>query len=309
MKKYISPILLLIAAIIWGFAFSAQKSAADVPPFTIGAIRSCFATIFLFILIPVLDKTKKSGIKLISKHKLDFTKYELVGGALAGTVLTMASVLQQMGIGGGTDAGKASFITALYVVTVPICGLFIKRRAPINVWCGVAISVVGFYFLCIDGDFSIAPSDLLVLLCALVFALHILTVDHFSEKADGVRMSCIQFAAATALNLIMALIIEPPIDLCLVLENVLPLIYLGVGSSGIAYTLQIVGQKGVNPALASLILSLESVFGVIGSSILLGERMEAREYIGCAIVFAAIVLAELDFKSLFQKNRLRDKSA
>lgn len=306
MKKYISPILLLIAAIIWGFAFSAQKSAADVPPFTIGAVRSSFATVFLFIIIPMLDKAKKNGRKLVyNRCKLDFTKYELIGGALTGSILTAASALQQSGIGDGTDAGKASFITALYVVIVPIYGIFIKRHSPLNVWLGVGIAVVGFYFLCIDGSFGIAPSDLLVLLCALVFALHILTIDHFSPKTDGVRMSCIQFAVATVLNLILAFIFESSIDLRLVWDNILPLLFLGIGSSGIAYTLQIVGQKGVNPALASLLLSLESVFGVVGSAIFLNETMKAREYIGCAIVFVAVILAELDFKAIFNLRKAR----
>ena len=302
MKKYLSSLLMLIAAAIWGFAFSAQKAAADVPAFTLVFARSIFGTVFLFFLIMVLDKVTKNGRRLVSKKGLDFTKVEIIGGVACGGVLSLASVLQQAGIVDGTDAGKAAFITALYVVLVPVFGLVLKRRSPINAWISVGIAVVGFYLLCIKGDFSIESSDALVLLCAIVFTMHILVIDHFSPKCDGVRMSCIQFSTAFVISTVLSLIFEGVPDFS-ALFSVLPaLLYFGVCSGGIAYTLQIIGQRDSDPAVASIILSLESVFGAIGGAIFLNEKMEVKEYIGCAVVFVAIVIAQLDFKEIFKKR-------
>lgn len=303
-KKYLSPILLLLAAMIWGFAFSAQKAAEAVPPLTLGMARSFLAAVFLIPVILIFDRIFNTGRTLFSKKKpVDLSRAELLGGIICGAVLALASFFQQLGINMGVDAGKASFITALYVVLVPIYALVLKKRAPVNVWISVFIAVVGFYFLCIKGDFSIAIEDLLVLLCALIFPVHILAVDHFSPSCDGVRMSMVQFFSAGVFNLIFAFIFESPINMPLVLANVLPILFLGIGSSGIAYTLQIIGQKGVNPAAASILLSLESVFGVIGSAIFLKEKMDGREYLGCAIVFLAVVLSQIDFKALIAKAK------
>ncbi len=307
-KKYISPILLLLAAVIWGFAFAAQKAASNIPPLTLGASRSLLAAIFIFAVIPALDKAKKSERRLISKRGLDFDKNELIGGLICGAFLSLATLFQQIGIN-DTDAGKASFITALYVVIVPIYGLFAKKRAPLNVWCGVLVAVVGFYFLCIDGSFGISSADLMVFASAFIFAFHIITIDCFSPKCDGVRMSCIQFAVSTVINGIFALIFESPIDFSAIGAGILPILFLGICSSGIAYTLQIVGQKGINPTVASVILSLESVFGVIGSAIFLKERLAVREYIGCIIVFAAVLLAQIDFKAFLKKQPAPEKDS
>jgi len=301
---------MLIAAAIWGFAFSAQKSASELPAFTIGALRSLFAGISLIGVIIVLDKLFGSERRLFSRKNrrfIDINRTELVGGCCCGLVLAGASALQQSGIGNGTDAGKAAFITALYVLIVPMIGLLLRKRSPINVWISVAIAIVGFWLLCIKGDFTMASSDLLVLICALVFALHIVVIDHFSPRCDGVRMSCIQFFVATAVNAIFAVILEWPIDVSAVGSNILPLLYLGVCSSGIAYTLQIVGQKHAHPAAAAVILSLESVFGVLGSSLFLGEKMLLREYIGCAIVFVAVVLSQIDVVKLFKNIKCNSR--
>ena len=294
---------MLIAAAIWGFAFSAQKAAADVPAFTLVFARSIFGTVFLFFLIMVLDKVTKNGRRLVSKKGLDFTKVEIIGGVACGGVLSLASVLQQAGIVDGTDAGKAAFITALYVVLVPVFGLVLKRRSPINAWISVGIAVVGFYLLCIKGDFSIESSDALVLLCAIVFTMHILVIDHYSPKCDGVRMSCIQFAVVTVVTLICSLIFESPLNFASIGNAIGPILMLGIGSSGIAYTLQIVAQRNINPAVGSIIMSLESVFGVIGAAIVFNEQMTNREYIGCAIVFVAVILSQLDFSSLKKKSK------
>lgn len=302
-KNYLCALLLLTAAMIWGFAFSAQKSAAEVPPFAMGAVRSFFASIFLFLIIPISDKlASDDALPKSKRHKLSFTKYELLGGVACGIVFVTASAVQQMGISDGTEAGKASFITALYIIFVPIIGIFLKRKAPINVWISIFVAVVGFYFLCIDASFNIMPSDLLLLLSALIFALHILSIDRFSPKSNGIKLSFIQFSVATVLNTAFAFIFESEIPFSLILENILPLIYLGVASSGIAYTLQIIGQKKTPPAVASMILSLESVFGVIGAAIFLNEKLLPREYLGCAVVALAVILAELDFPALLSKR-------
>lgn len=293
---------MLIAAGIWGFAFSAQKAAADVPAFTLVFARSILGTVFLFFLIMILDKMTKNGRRLVSRKGLDFTKVELIGGIACGGVLSIASVLQQSGIVNGTDAGKAGFITALYVVLVPVFGLAIKRRSPINAWISVAIAVVGFYLLCIEGDFSIEASDALVLMCAVVFTMHILVIDHYSPRCDGVRMSCIQFAVVTVVTLVCALIFESPMNFSVIGAAIGPIMMLGIGSSGIAYTLQIVAQRDINPAVGSVIMSLESVFAVIGGSIVFGEKMTDREYLGCAVVFVAVILSQLDFKSFKKKK-------
>ena len=302
MKKNISCALFVLAAMLWGFAFSAQKEAGQVPAFTVGAVRNIFATVFLLIVIPFLDKLSRNGRCLIRNRKPDFNFYELVGGFICGTILTVASAFQQVGLGEGTDAGKAAFITALYVVIVPLIYAIFGKKSPLNVWISVAIAVVGFYLLCIKDDFTLGFSDALVLICALIFATHIISIDRFSPHCDGVRMSCIQFLTAFIMNSVLALIFESPVNFALICEKLPSLLYLGICSSGIAYTLQIVGQRHVNPAVASIILSLESVFGVIGGALFHGEIMSEKEYFGCVIVFCAVILAQISFPSKSSKN-------
>ena len=295
MKKYISTLLCLIAAMIWGFGFTAQKAAVELSVFTLGASRNLFATIFLLAVIPMFDKmNKKLGNE--RKDKQFFTKTELIGGTVCGIILTVAAAFQQSGIGDGTDAGKAAFITALYVVLVPVMSLVFGKKTPFNVWLSVGIAALGFYLLCIKGDFTIEPSDGLVLMCALVFAGHIIAIDRYSPRCDGVRMSCIQFFVSFLLNLVMALILEGPISFG-VIGSVLPsILFLGICSSGIGFTLQILAQKDGDPTVVSVVMSLESVFGVLGGVIFFGEAMSPKEYIGCAIVFAAVILSQIDFK-------------
>ena len=300
--------MFLLAAMLWGFAFTAQKAADELSAFTVGASRNIVATAFLLIAIPILDKLTKNGRRLVSKARpLDFTKVEIIGGIACGTVLTIASAFQQTGLSDGTDAGKAAFITALYVLIVPILYRLFGKKSPLTVWISVGVAVVGFYLLCIKSDFTIAPSDALVLICAFIFAFHIITIDHFSPRCDGVRMSCIQFFTGFILNTILVLIFEWPINLPLIADCLPSLLYLGICSSGIAYTLQIVGQKNVNPAVASVILSLESVFGVVGGAIFMSESMSLREYIGCAIVFLAVVLSQIDVVSIIKLRKAKKK--
>lgn len=294
-KRLLSSSLLLLAAVLWGFAFVAQESASDIPPFTLGAYRSAIGFVFLVFTVAIIDKVSHTGRVLISKRGIDVNRHEIIGGIICGIILAGASFLQQMGINSGTEGGKAAFITALYVVMVPIYALALKKRAAPNVWVAVGISVVGFYLLCIKSDFTVSSSDLFCLGGALIFPVHILTIDHFSPKCDGVRMSMIQFFTAAAVNFVMALITEPPMTGAVLLDAILPILYLGIASSGIAYTLQIIGQRNVPPAAASIILSLESVFGVIGGALILGSDMTLREYAGCTVVLLAVILAQLDF--------------
>ena len=307
LTKFISPVLLVLAALIWGLAFSAQKSAEAIPPLTLGAARSLFAAVFLIFVIIAFDAVQKNGRKLISKRGIDLTRVEIIGGIICGAVLALASFFQQLGMNEGTDAGKSAFITALYVVLVPIYAICLKKRAPLNVWISMPIAVVGFYLLCITDSFSIEPSDVYVIICSLIFPIHILAIDRFSPSCDGIRMSCVQFFAAAVINAILALIFESPIAFGAIGDALLSVIYLGICSSGIAYTLQIIGQRGTDPAAASILLSLESVFGVLGAAMLLGETMSTREYIGCGVVFVAVIISELDLKAIFRRKN-REKS-
>lgn len=295
MKKYISALLLVAAAAIWGLAFSAQKASEAVPPFTLGALRSIIACAFLCALIPFMSKNRDTAGEKIEKRTHIFTKHELIGGALCGVVLALGTFFQQAGISAGVSAGKASFITSLYVVLVPIYSLFIKKKAPINVWAGIGLATVGFYFLCIDGNFSVATEDLTVLVCSFIFPLHIVIIDVFVAKCDAVRLSAVQFFVGALFNLIFALFTEMPLSPAPILASIPAILYLGIMSSGVAYTLQMIGQREVAPAAASILLSLESVFGVLGGAIIFAEVMSAREYIGCAIVFLAVVLSQIDF--------------
>ena len=310
MKKYYSAFMMLMAAAIWGFGFSSQKVASALAPFTMSAVRTILAGLFLTPVIMLSDKLTRSERRLFSKENKRFiglNKIELIGGVACGSVLTVAQALQQYGINGGTDAGKSAFITALYVLFVPILGLFIRRRSPINVWVSVAIAVVGFWLLCIKKDFTVDASDMLVLLCAVIFASHIILIDKFSPNCDGIRLSCVQFFVAFVLSSVVALIIETPIAFDIIGEYFPQLFYLGVCSSGIAFTLQIVAQKNVHPAAAAVILSLESVFGVVGSAIFLKEVMQTREYIGCVIVFVAVILSPIDVPALVKWLKLKNE--
>ena len=215
----------------------------------------------------------------------------LAGGICCGIALCVASNLQQFGIQ-YTTVGKAGFITAMYIVLVPILGIFLKKRIGLKVAVSVALAVAGLYLLCITEGFSVGAGDLLVLLCALVFAVHILVIDYFSPRTDGVRMSCIQFLVCGLLSGVGMVLTETP-DLGAICQAWLPIAYAGVMSCGVAYTLQIVGQKGTDPTVASLILSLESVVSVLAGWVILGQSLSMREIAGCALMFAAIILAQL----------------
>ena len=295
-KKAISTVLCTAAAALWGYAFVAQKMLSyELEPFTVGTMRAVIATVTIAIAILVFDAINGKGRRLFSiknkKLKIGINKTELLGGFLCGIILSAASTVQQFGIT-GTDSGKAAFITTLYVVIVPIYSLFFKKKSPPLVWFSIAVAVVGFYLISVKDSFKIEASDMLVFVCSLIFAWHIVVIGILSPKCDGFRISLVQFATMAVITAPISIIAERP-SLSAIASSALPLLYLGIFSSGIAYTFQILGQKYANPAVASVLLSLESVFGVIGGATILGEKMTVREYIGCAIVFVAVVISQL----------------
>ena len=292
MRQVVFPIL---AAFIWGTAFVAQDLCADsIGAFAFNATRYFIAVLALLVVILISDKLKKNKPTLTAQEKKAANKQLWLGGLCCGAALAIASNFQQAGLVAGTDAGKAGFITALYVVLVPVFGLFFKRKVSLPTWIAVVLSVVALYLLCIKGDFSLAPGDLLVLVCAVCFAVHILVIDHFTAYCDGVKLSCLQFLFAGIISTICMFIFED-VDFAAILSCALPLLYVGIFSGGVGYTLQILAQKDSNPTVVTILLSLESVFAVIAGAIILKQQMTVREYIGCAIMFAAVILAQIQF--------------
>lgn len=295
-----NSLLLVLTALIWGIAFVAQSAGGDaVGAYTFNCIRSIIGSIVLIPVIFFLDK-----LNLSHKPETKAQKKTLwIGGICCGICLCLASNLQQLGITLGTPAGKAGFLTACYIILVPIVSLFLKKKCTWNVWIGVLLTVIGLYLLCMSGSFSLQFSDILLLLCALGFCFHILVIDHFSPLVDGVRMSCIQFLVSGLLSGIPMLfteLIPSGLSQWLMQLNTLdawiPILYAGICSCGIAYTLQIIGQQGVNPTIASLLMSLESVFSVLAGWIILHEALSLRELAGCLLIFIAIMLAQIPVK-------------
>ncbi|MBK5253860.1 MAG: DMT family transporter [Peptostreptococcaceae bacterium] len=295
-KKMRGNIFLLITATVWGIAFVAQRSSMDyIGPFTFSGIRLMLASIVLLPVMAIFSpnpKLKEDGEKK-TEAELAIDKKNLIkGGITTGVALFIATSLQQIGIQ-YTTAGKAGFITALYVVFVPLIGyvLLHKKVSKLIFFC-VVMAAVGLYLLCMtEGDFSLNKGDTLELLCAIGFAVHILTIDHYSPLADGIKMSSLQFFVAGGLALICMVVFEEP-NMPAILDAAVPILYAGIISAGVGYTLQILAQKDTDPTVASLILSLESVFAVIAGTIILHEAMTTRELLGCLVMFAAIVLAQ-----------------
>ena len=301
-----NSLLLLLAAIIWGIAFVAQSVGMDyVGGFTFNAVRSLIGSAVLVPLIVVLGRKSSaasapsetvshSGSANNTASDIQKRKDLIIGGISCGICLCLASNFQQFGIK-YTTVGKAGFITACYIVIVPIIGLFLGKKCSKFIWAAVVMALIGLYLLCITDGFSIGKGDLLVLVCAFLFSIHILVIDHFSPKVDGVKLSCIQFLTCGILSGIPALLFEHP-NFSSILTAWQPILYAGVMSCGVAYTLQIIGQKNMNPTVASLILSLESCISVLAGWILLGQQLSAKEILGCVIMFAAIILAQLPQK-------------
>ncbi|MDR0898088.1 MAG: DMT family transporter [Oscillospiraceae bacterium] len=285
MSRIVANLLLVLTAFIWGTAFVAQSVGMDhLEPFTFNSVRNFIGALALLPVIAAMRRGKP-------KPSREERRATWLGGLCCGLVLFAASNFQQFGIV-YTTAGKAGFITALYIVLVPVCGFLLGKRVKLQIWAAVALAAAGLYLLCIQEDFSIGLGDLLVLVCAFLYTLHILVIDYFSRVADCVKMSCIQFLVGGVLAGICMLIFETP-RVPNITAAWLPILYTGLLSSGVAYTLQIVTQKHTDPTVASLLMSLESVFAVLAGWLVLGESFTAREMGGVVLMFGAIVLAQV----------------
>ncbi len=285
-----SGILLFTAAVIWGFAFVAQREGMEyLGPFSFNGARYLLGSAVLLPLVLVRKKAaRKRGLTRGTR------KDTWLGGLCCGLVICSASMFQQLGLL-HTTVGKAGFITTLYIILVPLLGIFLKRKVPRIIWVGAMLSAVGMYLLCINEQFTISKGDGLLLICALLFSVHIMVIDYFSPKVDGVELSCLQFLIAGVICFVIGVLREHPQPADF-LAGIIPLAYTGILSSGVAYTFQIVGQRDADPAVAALILSLESVISVLAGWMILGQRLSGRELAGCAIVFAAVILVQLPVK-------------
>ena len=271
LRQVVFPIL---AAFIWGTAFVAQDVCADaMGAFTFNGTRYYIAVLSLLVVLAVSSGFRKDRPQVTPEEKKAQRRQLWLGGFCCGTVLAIASNFQQAGL-------------------VPVFGLFFRRRVSLPVWIAVALSVGALYLLCIKGSFSLAPGDLLVLVCAICFSVHILVIDHFTATCDGVKLSCLQFLFAGTWSTILALFFDT-ISFQVLLDCIWPLLYVGVFSCGVGYTLQILAQKGSNPTVVTILLSLESVFAVIAGAVVLHQQMTAREYLGCVLMFAAVILAQI----------------
>lgn len=298
-KQIFGVTILIITAVIWGFAFVAQRKGGDaMPPMMFNAARSFIAFIALVVLMPVLDMLtgERPSIWGTAPKTNGGLRTLMFGGLWCGIMLSVSSLLQQVGIK-YTEVSKAGFLTALYIVFVPLLGIFLKRRATPKQWINAIIALVGTYMLCVTGNICPSVGDLLVLACAICFTGHILVIDHFAPLTDCVRMACIQFLITGIVSLIAGCICECLPTWPQIQEAAIPILYCGLLSSAAAYTLQIIGQKHVHPAVASLILSLESVFSAIGGWLLLHERLNTFQLTGCAIIFLSVILSQLPDKS------------
>ena len=286
---------LFLAALIWGVAFVAQSVGMEyIGPFTFNAVRSLIGAI---VLIPVIflfrrgREVKTEGEVQQSRMTAGDWKVLIKGGLVCGVFLCIASNLQQVGLQ-YTSVGKAGFITALYIVGVPVFGIFLGKKAGLRIWISVGIAVVGLYLLCINEKMTINGGDLLELACAAAFAFQIMAVDHYSRLTNGTMLACAEFCVSGLLTLIPMFLTEN-VEWSGLWAARIPLLYAGVMSCGVAYTLQIIGQKELKPELAALIMSFEAVISLIAGWLLLGQHLTAKELVGCVIMFAAILLAQM----------------
>lgn len=284
--------LLFVAAFIWGTAFVAQSVGMEyIEPFTFSTLRSFIGSAFLIPCIGILGRWKGKKAEQTEEDKKELLK----GGIVCGVVIFAAANLQQVAML-YTSVGKSGFLTALYIVIVPIIGVAFGKKPGKKLVAAVALAVVGLYLLCMKaGSFNLEFGDILLLFSAYSFSIHIMVIDHYTQKVDGVKLSCIQFFVCGVLSAMVMLFFEHP-SISMIRETLLPLLYVGVLSSGVAYTLQIVGQKGMNPVIASLIMSLESVISAIAGWAVLGQILSKREIVGCVVMFLAIILAQLPEK-------------
>ncbi len=298
-KTFKGNMYLLGAAAIWGFAIVMQRSSMSVMgPFMYSAIRMFLGSAALVPVFIIKDKISNTNLENVKKKtsKRDLLK----GGAAAGVVIFFAMNFQQTALV-STEAGKAVFITALYIVLVPVIGIFLKRRANINNWTGVALGAAGLFFLCVTSDFTVKAGDMLVVACSIGWAAHIYIIDYFAPRVNVAKLTSLQFFVAGLLSLIAALIAETnTVDA--VISSIPSLLYTGIMASGIAYTMQAAGQKYANPTTASVILSTESLFGAVAGFVFLNEMMNARELLGCVLMMAAVIIAQLPVKNKLIKE-------
>lgn len=295
MRNLKGSLILLLAAAIWGLAFVAQDKAAEhIDPFTVNAVRSFIGSFALVPVAAVLSKSKKQP--LVPKGKTD-RKLLLITGIICGVLLCIAANFQQFGIAAypaeAAASARSGFLTAMYILFVPLLGIFLKKRPGITVLIAVIIAVIGLYLLCFSQGIGKAyGGDIIVLFCAVAFALHILCVDTLGQKVDGVKLSCIQFFVCGVLSSVLMFCFEEP-TFAQILKAGLPLLFLGIMSSGVAYTLQIIGQQQCeNPTVASIVMSFESVFAALGGA-LFGDTLSKKEILGCSVMFAAIIISQL----------------
>jgi drug/metabolite transporter (DMT)-like permease len=286
-----SDAILLLTALIWGFAFVAQRAGmAYVEPFTFNGVRFALGTLSLLSLLAV---QRGQGRRLGTGQQRPTAKTIALGGVLAGSVLFVAASLQQIGLV-YTTAGKAGFITGLYVVIVPLLGLFLKQRPGSGTWIGAVLAVFGLYLLSVSEQLTIHPGDFLEILGAVFWAVHVLVIGWYSTRISSLQLAAMQFGICSFLSLATAVLTET-ILLSGILEAAIPIIYGGFFSVGIAYTLQVVGQRGAQPSHAAIILSLEAVFGALGGWLILDETLSSRGLIGCTLMLAAMLLSQAPF--------------
>lgn len=284
-KEWLGALLLLLTSFIWGLAFVAQSVGMDyVGPYTFNFSRFFVGAIVLIPFVAINVSKKKT----VKKSNLKIT---LFGGIGCGIILCVASCLQQIGVLYTDAVGKAGFLTALYIIIVPILGFFFGKKSKALIWVSVLLATFGLYLICVKDGFVFDKADIILIACAFVFSLHIIFIDFVSPKTDGVVISCIQFAVAGVISLGIAVFTEK-INIRDILSAYIPILYAGAMSCGVAYTLQIIGQKFIEPTKASLLMCLESVFATLGGFVILKERMSVKEFIGCGVVFAAIILAQ-----------------
>lgn len=298
--RIIGPILLISAAMIWGLSFVAQKQGMEyVEGFTFNGIRSLIGGI---VLLPVIFfRSRKYPVKLSPVEKKQTRKDNIKGILIVGTMLCIGSNLQQFAFD-YIEPGKVGFITALYMLLVPLISFIAyKKKQPVTTWIGVILGVGGLYMICMGGasSFSLGKGEILAMLCSIAFALHIIVIDKYAPKIDTIVLSCGQYLVTGIVSCILMFIFEKP-DASNIMQAAVPILYAGIMSCSCAFTFQIIGQKYTEPTLASMLLCTESVFSVIFSFIILGERMTVIEYVGCAVMFIAIIIAQLPAKKKAQ---------
>lgn len=302
-KKILSTLLLLITAAIWGGSFVAQSSGGNaVGPFSFSCLRFSIAALTMLPVIFILDKkNNKANVPKTNEEKNALIK----AGVICGIFLTGTSVFQQLGMFMGTSSGKAGFLTACYIAFVPVISLFFKKKARLNVWISVVITLFGLYLLCVNESFSVMLSDILVLVCAFMCASRIMAVDRYVNRFDTTRLAFIQFATTSVLSGILMFFFDMKasfsgfVEWCDALSSPgvwLSLLYAGALAGAVAFTLQIVGQRNLNPTVASLLMSLESAFSVLAGWLILGDKLSTKELFGCAVIFVALLISQIPEK-------------